>query len=664
MSQDIRIQLEKLRHVIRKHDYLYYAQARPEISDKEYDDLMRKLIALEKEYPQYAADDSPTVRVGGGIVSGFKTVSHKQKMLSLDNTYSIDELWQWHERVVKILGVSRINYVAELKIDGLSANLTYESGKLKTAATRGDGQTGEDVLANVRTIRSIPLVLFSQHIPRLVEIRGEVYLPIADFRKMNEERAGSGDDVFSNPRNAAAGSLKLLDTGEVARRRLSFFAHSLGESVGFHGTTQWDFLKILKDWGLPTNPHAQLCDGIEEVIAYCKDWQEKRQKLEYEIDGVVIKVNSLKDQGDLGSTQKSPRWAVAFKFPAQQATTDVLAIKMNVGRTGVITPTAELAPVECAGVIIRNATLHNFDEIKRLGVTVGDMVLIERAGEVIPKVVAVVKHSVGKKFRIPLTCPVCAGAIVKEKEEDVAYRCINPSCPAQLERGLLHFASRQAMDIEGLGEAVVSQLVTLKRLKNFADIYKLTKQDFLELELFKDKKADNLLMAIETSKTRSLSRLLFALGIRHVGEKAAYVLAQHFGSMDAIVKARREDLDAIEEIGPVMAESIATYFSLLQTRELLTELKKAHVSMIETDRTQKLHTPLTGKTIVFTGEMQLFSRAEAELLVRRAGGTSVSSVSKRTDFVVVGENPGSKFNKAQHLGVPVLNEKQFKEMLG
>ncbi|HNX81631.1 MAG TPA: NAD-dependent DNA ligase LigA [Candidatus Omnitrophota bacterium] len=663
MSQAIGKQIEKLRQIIRRHDYLYYAQAHPEISDTEYDDLMRTLIDLEKQYPQFVTDDSPTVRVGGGIVSGFKTVAHAHKMLSLDNTYSIDDLRQWHERVVKGLGEPNVEYVAELKIDGLTANLTYDRGKLITAATRGDGQTGEDVLANVKTIRAIPLVLFSKNIPRFIEIRGEVYLPIADFKGLNQTRNAAGADVFSNPRNAAAGSLKLLDTGEVARRHLNFFAHSLGETIGFSGTTQWDFLTILKEWGLRTNPCSQVCSGIDEVIAFCRQWQEKRRELDYEIDGVVVKVNSFKSQGVLGTTQKSPRWAVAFKFPAQQATTEVLAIKMNVGRTGVITPTAELAPVECAGVIIRNATLHNFDEIKRLGVTAGDTVLIERAGEVIPKVVMVVKHSGHAEFRVPGACPICDGVIVKEKEEDVAYRCINPSCPAQLERGLLHFASRQAMDIEGLGEAVIAQLVAVQRVRNFADIYTLTKNDFLKLELFKDKKADNLLAAIEKSKTRPLSRFLFALGIRHVGEKAAYVLAQRFLTMDTILKAQYDDFDAIEEIGPVMAASIAVYFSLPQTRELIAELHKAGIVMVETPEPHKTNTLLTGKTVVFTGEMQLLSRSEAESLVRSAGGTSASSVSTKTDFVVVGQNPGSKFEKAKQLGVRIVSEKQFKEML-
>ncbi len=663
MSQDIRNQIEKLRQVIRRHDHLYYAQAHPEISDTEYDALMRTLIDLEKQYPQFVTEDSPTVRVGGGIVSGFKPFSHKQKMLSLDNTYSIDELRQWHERVVKGLGRADIHYVAELKIDGLSANLTYQGGKLIHAATRGDGQTGEDVLSNVRTIREVPLVLFSKDVPSFIEVRGEVYVPVADFKKVNQERESAGEEMFRNPRNAAAGSLKLLDTAEVARRRLHFFAHSLGASTGFDGSTQWEFLRILKDWGLPTNPHAALCSGIEEVIAYCQRWHQERKSLAYEIDGVVVKVNGFHDQKGLGSTQKSPRWAVAFKFPAQQATTEVVAITMHVGRTGVITPTAELAPVECAGVIIRNATLHNFDEIKRLGVAVGDRVLIERAGEVIPKVVAVTHHAGQKAFRIPRVCPACSGTVVKEKEEDVAYRCINPSCPAQLERGLFHFASRQAMDIEGLGEAVVAQLVSLGLVKDFADIYKLTKDDLLRLELFKEKKAANLLSAIEGSKVRSLSRVLFALGIRHVGEKAAYVLAQHFGSMDAILQATRDDFDALEEIGPVMAESLHAYFSLPQTKGLVAALRRAGLTMTEALEQKKKNTPLAGKIVVFTGEMHLFSRSEAERLARQAGARAASSVSRKTDFVVAGENPGSKYGLAKQLGVHIINEEQFKEML-
>ncbi|MCM8790057.1 MAG: NAD-dependent DNA ligase LigA, partial [Candidatus Omnitrophica bacterium] len=522
MPQNVKKKIEALREQIRHHDYLYYVLAQPEISDKEYDELMRKLKELEDKHPQYKSDDSPTVRVGGIVLDGFKTVAHKQKMLSLDNTYSVEELKDWAERVRKGLGEDeKIEYVVELKIDGVSANLTYERGRLIIGATRGDGERGEDVTQNIKTIRSIPLLLLGKDFPDLIEIRGEVYMDRRDFEAINKEKEKTEESLFANPRNAASGSLKLLDTSTVAKRRLKFFAHSLGEHRGIDFETHWQFLEKLKQWGVPVNKESKLFGKLQDVIAYYNLWQEKRDKLTYDIDGMVVKLNAISQQKKLGFTLKSPRWAVAYKFSARQATTEVLDIKVNVGRTGVITPTAELKPVECAGVVIRHATLHNFDEIKRLGIKIGDRVLIERAGDVIPKVIKVVKSCGRKEFSVPKTCPVCSGKVVKEKEEDVAYYCINPSCPAQLERRLLHFASRIAMDIEGMGESVVNQLVNLKLVRNFAHIYRLTEKDLSRLELFKEKKIKNLLIAIENSKKRSLSRLIFALGIRHIGEKAA-----------------------------------------------------------------------------------------------------------------------------------------------
>ena len=563
--QEIKKKIESLRDKIRRHDYLYYVLSQPEVSDKEYDELMRQLKCLEEQYPQFKAVDSPTVRLSGGVLEGFKTLRHRQKMFSLDNTYSFAELSEWEGRVRKGLGgQGKAEYVAELKIDGLSANLTYQRGKLVSGATRGDGVTGEDVTQNIRTIRAIPLVLLGGDYPERIEIRGEVYMDRKDFAILNKAREKEGEVLFANTRNAASGSLKLLDAGIVAGRRLNFFAHSLGEYAGKRLTTHWEFLGKLKDWGLRASPHARLCRDFQEVIAYCREWQKKRAGLTYDIDGVVIKVNYFNQQEALGFTLKSPRWAAAYKFPAHQATTEVLAIKASVGRTGVITPTAELAPVECAGVIIRNATLHNFDEIKRLNIKKGDTVLIERAGEVIPKVVKVVKRQPGPAFRPPAACPACGGKAVKEKEEEVYLRCINPSCPAQLERGLLHFASRRAMDIEGMGEAAAAQLVRLKLVMDFADIYNLKKEELLRLELFKDKKADNLIAAIKESRGRPLSRLVYGLGIRHIGEKAAFVLAREFRALEKIAQAKKEDLQSIYEIGPVMAESIAEYFSQRQ----------------------------------------------------------------------------------------------------
>jgi len=654
--------IEKLREEIRRYDHLYYALSDPKVSDKEYDGLMRKLKALEDEFPQYKSDDSPTVRVSGGILEGFKTARHKEKMLSLDNTYSFSELKDWENRVHKGLGNEPVQFVVELKIDGLSANITYLKGKLATGVTRGDGETGEDVTGNIKTIRAIPLILQHKDAPEFIEIRGEVYMDKKEFEILNREREENGGILFANPRNAASGSLKLLDTSLVAQRRLNFFAHSLGGYKGKVIPTQWEFLEKLRNWGVRTNPESRLFDSFEEVLAFCDKWQEKREKISYEIDGMVIKVNSLSQQKKLGFTMKSPRWAVAFKFPARQATTTVLKININVGRTGVITPTAELKPVECSGVIIKHATLHNFDEIKRLGIKEGDRVLIERAGDVIPKVVKVVEHSEKKAFIIPKDCPVCQGKVVKEKEEDVAYRCINPNCPAQLERGLFHFASRGAMDIEGMGEAVISQLVQLKLVRNFSDIYKLNENDLSRLELFKEKKINNLILAIEKSKKQPLSRVIFALGIRHVGEKAAFVIARKFRTMDRLINAGEDDFDAIYEIGPVIQESIREYFSQASSRKLIEEFKKAGLDLKE-EVIEHRASSLTNKKIVFTGELKEFSRSTAEELVRNLGGSASSSVSKNTDFLVAGEDPGSKYKLAKKLGVKIIDEKQFKEMV-
>ncbi|MDD5775935.1 MAG: NAD-dependent DNA ligase LigA, partial [Candidatus Omnitrophica bacterium] len=488
------------------------------------------------------------------------------------------------------------------------------------------------------------------------------YMERDDFERLNKERQEAGDVLFANPRNAASGSLKLLDSALVARRKLNFYAHSLGAYEGAAVRSQREYLERLKGWGIRVNPLSRVCADMRDVLAYCAAMQEKRDSLPYEIDGIVIKVNDMRQQQALGSTAKSPRWAVAYKFPARQATTDVVRIRLNVGRTGVITPSAELRPVECSGVIIKAATLHNFDEIRRLGVREGDRVLIERAGDVIPKIVKVIEHRGGSMPLIPRKCPVCHGTVVKEKEQDVAYRCINPSCPAQLARGLLHFASRGAMDIEGMGEAVVEQVVALGLVKSIADVYRLTGRDIGRLELFKEKKTENLLAAIEKSKSAPLARLIYALGIRHVGEKAAFVLAERFGSLEAVAQARREDLESIPEIGPVISESLADFFSQEQTRQLLKDLKNYGVNMTA-ERVKTAANRLTGKKVVFTGELSGFTRQDAEERVRRSGGYAVSSVSKETDFVVAGDHPGSKARKARELGIPVIDENEFQRML-
>jgi DNA ligase (NAD+) len=660
---DIKKEINFLREEIRKHDYLYYVLSQSAISDKEYDDLMRKLKKLEDENPEFQSDDSPTVRVSGGVLEGFKTVKHKQKMFSLDNAFSLDEIKEWHERLIKNLGDKQeIEFVVELKIDGVSANLTYKKAKLTLGATRGDGEVGEDVTQNIKTIRAIPLVLMGKNIPEFIEIRGEVYMDRMDFNKLNKERENDGEAVFANPRNAASGSLKLLDSSDMNKRRLSFFAHSLGEHDNSKFKTHWEFLGQLKEWGVRVNTHVKLCKSINEVYVFCEEWQERRPKLTYDIDGIVIKVNDIAQQQMLGFTLKSPRWAIAYKFPAHQVTTEVLNIAVNVGRTGVITPIAELAPVECAGVVIRHATLHNFDEIKRLNIKVGDRVLIERAGEVIPKVVRVVDNLGKAEFKIPNNCPVCAGKVIKEKEEDVAYRCINPACPAQLEREVLHFASRACLDIEGMGEAVISQLVELNLIKNLSDIYKLREKDLGILELFKEKKISNLLSGIKKSKTKPLSKLIYALGIRHVGEKAAFVLAQKFVTLDNLIAAKKEELDDIHEVGQVMSQSIVDYFSQSSTKEMIAEFRRQGLNFKEEVVISK-EGPFNAKTVVFTGELKNYSRLQAEELVRNLGGKPGSSVSKKTDFVIAGDKAGSKYDQAKKLGVKIIDEEEFSGMI-
>lgn len=668
--KDVKKEIENLRRQIRHHDHRYYVLNQPEISDSEYDKLMRRLKELEDKHPQFKSPTSPTQRVGGKPQQGFKQVKHRIPMLSLDNAYSFDEVKEWAERVHKGLSKKeKVEYVTELKFDGTSASFIYKKGEFSLGATRGDGTTGDDVTANLKTMRTLTLELISsaKHpFPQTLEVRGEIYMEHKDFQKLNEERKKKTDPLFANPRNATAGSLKLLDPKITASRRLKNFIHSFGFlEKGREFSTQWEFLEAAKSWGLRVNPYTKLCKDIDGVIAECNKWEKKRETLPYDTDGLVIKVNNLKQQKRLGSTLKSPRWAVAYKFPAQQATTVLKDIKIQVGRTGVLTPVAILKPVECAGVTISRATLHNFDEIKRLGVKIGDRIILERAGEVIPKIIKVVKSvrkGKEKTFSIPSHCPVCSEKIVKEKEEEVAYRCINPICPAQLERGLIHFASRGAMDIEGMGQGVVEQLVRKKLVKDFADIYTLKKGELLKLELFAEKKAEALLSAIEKSKKQPLSRLLFALGIPHVGEKAAFVLANRFGSLDKLSRAKKEELKNIREIGSVMAEEIVDFFGSSKVRHLIDRLKKEDLKMLE-PLTRRARQVLAGKTFVFTGELSSFSRNEAQRLVQSLGGNASSSVSKNTDFVVAGDAPGSKYEKAKKLNVKIIDEAEFKRMI-
>jgi DNA ligase (NAD+) len=662
----VKKEIEKLREAIRYHDWRYYVLANPEISDKEYDDLVKKLEDLEKRYPQFITHDSPTQRVSGGLLEGFPTVTHKVKMLSLDNTYSIEELKEWEDKIKRMLKRKvTLDYTAELKIDGVSCSLTYQKGLFSLGSTRGDGQVGEDITQNLRTVRSIPLKLLGKDLPEIVEVRGEIYMDKNDFEKINRERIKSGDPPFANPRNAASGSLKLLDPNLVKGRNLKCFIHSFGWAKGYTFRSQLEFIEKIKSWGLRVNPHTSFCKDLREVIDYCQRWQEKRDTLDYEVDGVVIKVNSFSFREELGSTLKSPRWAVAYKFPAHQATTKIEKVAYQVGRTGIITPVAILKPVECGGVTISRATLHNFDEVERLDVRVGDTVLVERAGEVIPKIVKVItskRSGKEKKIKVPRRCPECGQDITKDKQEEVYWYCTNPDCPARIRESLLHFSSRDALDIEGMGESVVEELVGRRLVRSLPDIYKLKREDFLTLPLFKEKKANNLYRAIQESKNKGLARFLYGLGIRHVGEKAARVLADEFSQIDRFFTLKQEDLERIPEIGPIMADSVINFFSRPKTKKMINEFKKLGLKLEEVRRVKKQI--LSGKRFVFTGELASFSRSEACRLVEELGGSWSSSVSKNIDFVVVGKNPGSKYEKAKKLGIKIINEEDFKKLIG
>ena len=655
-------EIQALTKAIEEHNHKYYVLNDPVISDEEYDRLLKKLVDLEEAFPKLKSPTSPTQRVGAKVQGNLPTVKHSLMMLSLDNTYSLKELKQWHERVIKGLSGLKPSLVTELKIDGLSCAIRYENGHLALAATRGDGDTGEDVTHNAKTIRDIPLTLKGKF-PALLEVRGEVYMDKKDFNSLNQQRKNNGEVLFANPRNAAAGSLKLLDARLTAQRHLRFFVHSLGlwpkEAMPL---TFWEFLEQAKRFGFTVNSHKRLCRNLDEVIAFCEEYSSKRDEISFDVDGIVVKVNDLSQQARLGFTLKSPRWAVAFKFPAHQASTIIKEIIVQVGRTGVLTPVAELEPVACAGVMISRATLHNFDEIKRLGVNSGDKVLLERAGDVIPKIVKVLeKHSRGT-FVLPKVCPSCNGKIQKEKENDVAYRCLNPFCPKQLERLLVHFASRGAMDIEGLGESVVGELLDKGLVHDSADIYFLKKEQLLDLDLFADKKADNLLKAITKSKSRPLSKFLYGLGIANIGIKAAVNLAGHFGSLDAIINASVLQLQAIDEVGPVMAESVGEYFKQPQVKKLLAKFKTAGLNLSEPQGQASGHR-LEGKKFVFTGELAGTTREEAGLWVKNQGGRVVASVSKSLDYLVAGENPGTKLPQAKQLGITILNQKDFEGMV-
>jgi len=661
-------QIEKLRDEIRRHEELYYVEAAPEISDREYDELMEKLQKLEEANPELLTPDSPTQRVGGRPAEGFPEVVHTRQMLSLDNSYNIDELRAFDERCRRLAEGRALEYVAELKIDGLSLSLQYEDGLLLRGVTRGDGRIGEDVTQNARTIRSVPLRLKSQAkgIDTGLEVRGEVFIPRDVFERTNAEREEQGEPRFMNPRNAAAGAIRQLDSRLVARRKLDMFVYDLLVNGRKPFPTHWEALDWLDKAGFRVNPHRKLAKMIDEVIDFANEKEALRDELGYEIDGLVVKVNSTALQDEFGATSKAPRWAIAYKYPARQESTKVLDIFVSVGRTGALTPVALLEPVVLAGTTVARATLHNEDEIKRLGVKIGDTVMIEKGGDVIPKVLSVVTSKrTGKEreFEPPENCPVCGG-LISRPEGEVVARCVAADCTAQLLGKLIHFASRRAMRIEGLGVVLVEQLIAERMVKDVGDLYSLTLEQVASLPRMAKKSATNLLTQIEASKSRDLSSLIYALGIRHVGERTAGILAHELGSLEKLTEATVEELDAIPEIGLTVAESVRDWFDDEGNRALCDRLRAAGVKTeAERHSSSEADERFAGKQFVLTGTLVTFTRDEARALIEARGGRVNSSVSKKTDYVVAGEAAGSKLDKAQSLGVTILDEDSFKEML-
>lgn len=665
MSQDVAARAAELRRKLEYHNWRYYVLDDPVITDSEYDRLLRELIELEEKYPELRTPDSPTQRVGGAPRPEFGTVVHRVPMFSLANAYSEEELRDFDRRVRDLAGEVKVEYVVELKIDGLAVSLTYENGVFVQGATRGDGVTGEDITANLRTVRSLPLRLREEAgPPPLLEVRGEVFMPKQAFLELNARREEEGEPLFANPRNAAAGSLRQLDPKVTAERSLDTFLYGLGAMEGLELSTHWELLAFLRRAGFKVNPHIRLCSNIEEAIEYCLNWRERRAELPYPIDGLVLKVNSLELQRALGTTAKSPRWAVAYKFPAEQAETRLKEIVVSVGRTGVLTPTAVFdPPVKLAGTTVSRAVLHNEEIIHERDIRVGDIVLVEKAGDIIPEVVASrPERRTGeeKVFTMPKKCPACGAEVVRLPGE-VAHRCPNVSCPARLRESLIHFGSRAAMDIDGLGPAVINQLLERGLVKNVADLYRLQAEELAKLPRFGAKSAANLIAALEESKSRSWDRLLYALGIRYVGATVAKTLAAHFPDLHSLMAATKDELTAIPGIGEKVAASLVEFFAEPQNRATIERLAEAGVNM--SGQRKERAGPLSGKTFVLTGTLAGFTRAEAQAAIEARGGRVAGSVSRATDYVVVGEKPGSKLEKARALGVPVLSEEEFKKLL-
>jgi DNA ligase (NAD+) len=656
--------IAELRQKLEYHNYLYYVKDDPEISDAEYDRMFRELLELETAHPELASPDSPTQRVGGEPLERFNKVEHHAPMLSLANAFSEDELRAFNRRVSGLLEREDIAYVTELKIDGVAMALTYQHGSFVRGATRGNGVVGEDVTANLKTVKQIPLRLKAggERIPEM-EVRGEVYLPLSAFNALNEERADQGLALFANPRNAAAGAIRQLDPKITAARPLSFFGYAIGYIESAALKTQKETLETLQEWGFPVNTNYRRHESIEGVLKFCKGWQPKRESLDYEIDGVVVKVDDLEDQRVLGKVSRDPRWAIAYKFPGQVATTRLKKIGINVGRTGSMNPYAVLEPVKLGGVTIKLATLHNEDDIRRKDIRVGDMVVVKRAGDVIPQVVGpVLEQRTGKEkiFHCPEKCPSCGQPVVHEEGEAMAY-CVNRDCPAQIFEGLNHFVSRGAMDIRGLGPSTIWKLLELGFIRNAADLYSLTEEQLADLPGFKEKSVQNLQAAIEESKKRPFENVLFALGIRHIGEGVAALLTTAFHDIDALMNATEEDISGIMGIGPRIAKSVYEYFRDPRNREMVERLRDAGLKRENEERAVK-RGPLVGKSFIITGKLETMPRSAAEKWIEERGGAVLPSVSKKLDYLVLGEDPGSKLAKARKLGVRTITEKQLFEM--
>lgn len=654
----------ELRDLINHHNYRYYVLYSPEISDSEYDELMRELIEVEESFPEIITPDSPTQRVGAAPSQAFASIRHKGKMLSLANAFSLDDLESFLKRVSRELAGEKIDFICELKMDGVAVSLTYEKGYLTKGATRGDGEVGEDITGNLKTIRSLPLKMRGVSPPPILEARGEAYLSREIFAGINKDRANQEKPLFANPRNAAAGSLRQLDPGVTARRRLKIYLFAVGYVEGRSFGTHSETLDFLRQSGFPVNPHIRLADSIDAAYRYCQEWQEKRGSLPYEIDGVVIKVNNIDQQSRLGETSKAPRWSVAYKFPAEQRTTVVKNITVSVGRTGALTPTAVLEPVRVAGSTISMATLHNEDEIRRKDIRIGDTIVIQKAGDVIPEVVApVVSKRDGSEiqFKMPANCPVC-GAMVERLEGEAVARCTNIACPAQTFERIIHFGSRGAMDIEGFGPSVAASLLEKKAIADVSGIYYLSAERLKErVPHFQEKAADNLYQAIQRSKERPLSRLIFALGIRHVGSHLADVLADYFGSIDCLSAATYDELVSIDEVGPRIAESAVNFFAEARNRQVIENLRRADVNMKSEKAAES--GVLQGKSFVLTGTLPNLTRSVAEDLIKSNGGKVISSVSAKTDYVVAGDDPGSKMVKAEKLNIEIISESEFLKLL-